>query len=314
MSHGAISHLPLSGANAGRGVTIEGRAVTSPADAASGSYRLTCPGYFATLGIAIVRGRDFTHGDSTNGPGAVIVNESMAKAYWPEQDPIGRRLRFGSTESPRPWVTVVGVVRDVRHFGLDSSARREIFRPYPQAAWPQMTIAVKSGPDPLSVASSVRAALQRLDQDQPVTRVRTMADVVDESIGARRFPMLLLTIFSAVALLLAAVGVYGVVSCVVAQRSREIGIRMALGARAAQVVRMVVGRSIAPIAAGLILGCAGALLASRLLESLLYEVTTYDPAILGTILALLGGCAVIASVVPARRAASVDPLVVLKEE
>ncbi len=277
VKHGAVSHLPLSGSNAGRGVAIEGRPVASLADGASGSYRLACPGYFDALGIPFLRGRDFTHTDATTSAGVVIVNESMAARYWPGEDPVGRRLKLGRAESENPWLTVIGVVRDVRHFGLDSAARREIFRPYAQAAWPQMTIVVKSGPPPSAVAAPVREALRQIDRDQPVTRVRTMNDVVEASIGGRRFPMLLLTVFSGVALLLAVVGVYGVVSYIVSQRTREIGIRMALGAGSAQVVRMVVVRSLTPILAGLAAGFGGALLASRLLQGLLYEVTAARP-------------------------------------
>jgi putative ABC transport system permease protein len=314
LEHGAISHLPLSGANAGRGLSIEGRVVTNPADAAGAAYRLTCPGYFGALGIPILRGRDFTHADATDAAGVVIVNETMARTYWGEENPVGKRLKLGKVDSEDPWLTVVGVVRDVRHFGLDSTARREIFRPYAQAAWPQMTITVKSGPPPSGIAAPVRQAVQRIDRDQPVTQLQTMEEVVAESIGSRRFPMLLLSVFSGVALLLAIVGVYGVVSCIVSQRAREIGIRMALGAHAAQVVRMVIGRSMKPIAIGLAAGSAAALLASRLLEALLYEVTPHDPLVLSTIVMVLGGSAAIASLVPARRAATVDPLAVLKDE
>jgi putative ABC transport system permease protein len=313
VKHGAVSHLPLGGANAGRGLTIEGRVVTKPEDGAGASYRLTCPGYFGALGIPVLRGRDFTHGDATGAAGAVIVNESMAKAYWPGLDPVGRRLKLGSAPES-PWLTVVGVVGDVRHFGLDAEARREMFRPYPQAVWPQMTVVVKSGPPPLTVATPVREALRRIDQDQPVTRIRTMNDVVEESIGSRRFPMLLFGTFSGVALLLASIGVYGVVSCLVMQRTREIGIRMALGARARQVVGMVVRRSLTPIGAGLLAGVGMAIFASRLLGAMLYEVKPHDPVVLGGIALLLGGSAIVAALVPARRAATVDPLVVLKEE
>jgi putative ABC transport system permease protein len=314
VKHGAISHLPLSGANATRALAIEGRVVKDPDDVAWASYRLTCPGYFGTLGIPVLRGRDFTNADATTAAGVVIVNETLAQAYWPNQDPIGRRLKLGRLESENPWLTVVGVVRDVKHFGLDAAARREIFRPYSQAAWPQMTIVVKSAAAPLSVAEPVRLAARRIDPDQPVTRSQTMADVLEQSIESRRFPMLLLSVFSAVALLLAVIGVYGVVSYIVSQRAREIGIRMALGARAAQGVRMVIGRSLRPIGVGLAAGFIGALLASRLLESLLYEVRPHDPIVLTAIVLILGGSAVIASLVPARRAATVDPLVVLKEE
>jgi putative ABC transport system permease protein len=309
---GAISHLPLSGANAGRGLTIEGFAA-DPEDPPSAFYRITCPGYFASLGIPVLAGRDFTHADATGAAGAVIVNERMTDLYWAGLDPVGRRLKLGSSPDT-PWLTVVGVVRDVRHFGLDDPPHPEIYRPYPQAAWPQMTITVKSAMSPLGVAEPVRQALQRIDRNQPVTRIRSMAEVLDESLGSRRFPMQLLSLFSTIALALAVIGVYGVVSYTVSQRAREIGIRMALGARAMQVIRMLVVKSLVPIGAGLAVGIIGALLTSRLLGSLLYGVEPHDPVVLVSIALLLGSSAVVAAFVPARRAARVDPLVVLRQD
>ena len=314
ISVAAISHLPLSGANAGRSFTIEGRPAPSATEGPSASYRLTCPGYFKTLGIPIVRGRDFTPADSLNAAGAVILNETIVSRYWPDQDPIGQRLKIGPPGSENPWMTIVGVTKDVRHFGLDSDARREMFRPYSQAVWPTMTITVRTATEPLAMAASVRSALARIDPDQPVSRIRTMDQVIEESIGSRRFPMLLLALFSAVALVLAAIGVYGVVSYIVSQRTREIGIRMALGARAAQVTRLVLQRSLVPIGAGIVAGIAGSLAASRLLTALLFHVEPGDPAVLGAIVLLLGVSAIAACLVPARRAASVDPLVVLRDE
>jgi putative ABC transport system permease protein len=177
-----------------------------------------------------------------------------------------------------------------------------------------MTVTVKSAAEPMLLASPVRSALRNIDPEQPVTRIRTMDRVIEESIGGRRFPMLLLGAFSLVALVLAAIGVYGVVSYIVSQRTREIGIRMALGARAAEVVGMVVRRSLSPIAAGILVGVTASVMVSRLLGTLLYEVTPHDPAVLAVIVFLLGASAVVACLIPARRAASVDPLVVLKEE
>jgi predicted permease len=310
---GAISHLPLSGANAGRGFTIEGRTFP-PGEDVSASYRLTCPGYFKTLGIPMLKGRDFEARDATAAPGVVIINEETAKRYWPTEDPLGKRIKLGRPQSETPWMTVVGVAANVRHFGLDDQARREMYRPYSQAVWPGMTVVVKTASDPASVAGPVRSALQRIDPDLPVSRVMTMEAVERDSTGSRRFPMMLLGTFGFVALVLAVVGVYGVVNFVVAQRTREIGIRVALGARGAQVLRLVVGGSLRPVVGGLVLGAVGAVFAARLLAAMLFNVRPGDPAVLAGIAALLGASALVASLVPARRAALVDPMRVLKED
>ena len=311
---GAISHLPLSGANAGRGLTIEGRPAPPPDQAVSASYRLTCPGYFEALGIPVVRGRDFTAADRLGAPGAVIINEEMARRYFDGQDPIGQRMKLGRPASMTPWMTIVGIVGDVRHFGLDNPIRQEIFRPYSQAVWPSMTITVKTAVDPGTLATPVKAALARIDPEQPVSSIRTMDDVLADSVSGRRFPMLLLTLFSGVALTLSAIGVYGVVSYLVSQRTREMGIRVALGARRRQVVQLVVGHAMRPIVAGLLIGVSGAVWSGRLLSTLLYSVKPTDPAVLAGIAAILGTTAAIACWVPARRAATVDPLVALREE
>jgi putative ABC transport system permease protein len=313
-SVGATSHLPLSGANAGRGLSIEGLPIPPPNERVSANYRLICPGYFTTLGISLVEGRDFNDRDTTGAPSVVIINEEMARRYFAGQEAVGQRLKLGSPTSSQPWLTIVGVVRDVRHFGLDSPIRREIYRPYSQAVWPEMTITVKSIAAPTTLSLAAKAAVARIDPEQPVSRIRTMEDVVGDSIGGRRFPMLLLAIFSAVALILAAIGVYGVVSYLVSQRTREMGIRVALGARRTQVVTLVVSGSLRPIVAGLIVGVGGAILASGLLSTLLYAVTPSDPVVLAGIVSILGVTATGACWLPARRAASVDPLVALRED
>jgi putative ABC transport system permease protein len=313
-SVGAVSHLPLSGANAGRGFTIEGRVPANREDGAGASYRLVCPGFFETLGVPIVRGRGFTHQDSSNAPRVVIINEMTAARYWPKEDPLGKRIKLGDLSSTAEWMTIVGVVGNVRHFGLDSELRREIYRPYSQAVWPVMTITVKTATDPLAVAAPVRAALRRIDPEQPVTHVRTMEQVIYNSVGSRRFPMLLFATFAVVALLLAIVGVYGVVSYLVSQRTKEIGIRVALGARRGSVIRLVVGRSLIPIGAGIAIGIGGAFASSQLLQTMLFDVKPNDPVVLFAICSLLLVAAVVASWVPARRAASVDPLTVLRHE
>jgi putative ABC transport system permease protein len=306
----AMSHLPFEG-NAGRGFEIEGRPVPAEGDGAGANYRLTCPGYFGTLAIPVTSGRDFTLADTTTAPGVVIINEETAKRYWPGANPVGQRIKIGSSA---PWLTIVGIVANVRHFGLDNAARREIYRPYSQAAWPVMTVTVKTAVEPMTLAAPVRSALARIDPEQPVSRIRTMDRVVSESVGGRRFPTQLLGLFSFVAFVLAAIGVYGVVSYLVSQRTREIGIRVALGARRSQVIRLVVLRSLIPIVSGLVAGVGGAVAASRLLGTLLYEVRPTDPMVLGSIVSLLGTAAVVASFIPARRASGIDPIVVLRQD
>jgi putative ABC transport system permease protein len=313
-SVGAISHLPLSGANAGRGFAIEGRPEPPPDDSASAFYRLTCPGYFRTLGIPVMAGRDFTDDDGLSAPRVVIVNESAVEKYWPGENPLGKRIKFGNLSSDSPWLTIVGVVQDVRHFGLDTDAYREIYRPYSQTAWPVMTVTARTALEPIGMASAVRAVLRRIDPDQPVSNIRSMEEVLNESLGYRRFPMLLLGLFSGVAFALAAIGVYGVVNHVASQRQREIGIRMALGARRAAVVRLVLTRSLVPIGVGIAAGVLGAVGAARFLEALLFRVRPSDPAVLATIALVLGSAAILASWIPARRAAGVDPLIVLRQE
>ena len=312
VSAGAVSHVPLSGSNAGRSFTVEGLTLP-PGEIASASYQLTCPGYFKAMGIPLLKGRDFTARDTTSSPEVVIINAETAKRYWPNVEPIGRRIRTGSAEEPT-YSTVVGVVGNVKHFGLDDDARRQIFRPYSQAAWPVMTIVAKTATAPEAFASAVRGALQKIDPDLPVGPAITMQQIEQESMGSRRFPMVLLAAFGALALALAIVGVYGVVSYVVAQRTREIGIRVALGAQRGQVMRLILTGAMRPVIIGIVVGSVGAVFATRLLRTLLYNVSPGDPVVLGGIAGLLVCAGIAASLVPGARATRVDPIRVLRVE
>lgn len=312
-SVGAISHLPLSGANAGRRLAIEGR-VESAQDVAAGDYRMSCPGYFATLGIPLIEGRDFTHRDVTRGEQVIIVNRTMAEAYWPGQSPLGRQVKIGQAESSNPWMTVVGVAENVRHFGLDSQPTREFFRPYSQAAWPVMTIVAKTAGDPMTWQPTMKDVIRRVDAGLPVARISSMDGVIEGSVDWRETPMRLLAGFAIIGLLLAAVGVYGVLAYYVSQRTREIGVRAALGATRRQLAGLVVRQSMAPITAGLVLGVMGSIASGRWLQGLLYQVKPGDPQVIVVIVGLLAGVGLLASWLPARRAASIDPIVALREE
>ena len=311
---GAISHLPLSGASAGRALTIEGYA-PKEGEAVGAWYRLTCPGYFATLGIQVSEGRDFNHRDVTKGVPVVIINRAMADTYWKKgESPLGRRFKLGGARSENPWLTVVGVTENVRHFGLDADAQREMFVPYSQAAWPVMTIVAKTVGEPVAWQSALREVVKRVDPDLPVARVMSMEDVVGSSVNWRTTPMRLLTGFALIGLLLASIGVYGVLAYYVSQRTREIGVRAALGATRRQLASMVIRQSLLPIVAGVVVGVGGSIASGRLLQDFLYQVEPGDPQVIATIVTLLLGVGLLASWLPARRAAAIDPMVALRDE
>jgi predicted permease len=304
----------LSGASAGRGLTIEGYVPAGPDDEPGAAYRLSCPGYFSTLGIPIVEGRDFTDRDVTKGELVAIVNRATAELYWPGASPIGKRLKLGPINNDQPWRIVIGVAENARHFGLDSEMRREFYLPYSQAAWPVMTIVAKTVGEPLTWQTSLRDIVKRVDPNLPVAQVRSMEAWVQRSVDWRETPMRLLTGFSIIGLLLASIGVYGVLAYYVSQRRREIGVRAALGATRAQLASMVIRQSVLPIAAGLIAGVAGSLASGRLLQQFLFQVQPGDPQVIAAIVALLAGVSLLASWLPARQAAAIDPMVALRDE
>ncbi|MGA3205143.1 MAG: ABC transporter permease [Bryobacteraceae bacterium] len=311
LSVGAVGHLPFRG-NAGRGFDIEGQPPADPGKMPGASYSVACPDYFKTMGIPVLKGREFTHQDTLHAPGVIVINEKMAHDFWPKDDPIGRAIRLGGPDGAR--LTVVGVVGDVHHLGLDVAMERQFFRPYMQAGWPIMNVVVRTISTPGTFTGSVKKALADVMPDRPVSGVDTMENIVHDSIGSRRFPMLLLSVFSGLALVLAAVGIVGVVSHSVAQRTHEIGIRMALGARTLDVLRLMVSGNMAWVLVGLAAGVAGSAGLTRLLAEMLYEVRPLDPLVLGSVSLLLAAVALFASYLPARRAAKIDPIAALRCE
>ena len=311
VSVGAVAQLPFEG-SAGQGFQVEGQPPAEPGHVPGADYSVTCPNYFRTIGIPVVTGREFTHRDVLNAPGVIVVNESMARFCWPKEDPVGRAIRLGGPNGLR--LTVVGVVGDVPIRGLDEPLRRQFFRPYTQAAWPVMNIVVRTATAPITFTAPIKKALAEVLPDRPVSQVETMEDIVRDSTGSRRFPMLLLTAFSLLALVLAAVGIIGVVSYSVTQRTRELGIRMALGARSGDVLSLVLRGSVKWVLLGIVVGIAGSIGFARLLSNMLYGVRPIEPAVLGAVSALLTGVALIASYLPARHATKVDPTIALRYE
>jgi putative ABC transport system permease protein len=276
------------------------------------NYSVACPSYFRTMGIPILKGREFTQQDTLHSPGVIVINETMAHAFWPKEDPIGRAIRLGGSDGPR--LTIVGVYRDVHHQGLDVPVPRQFMRPYTQAGWPVMNVVVRTHSAPVAFTAPVKKAIADFLPDRPVPSFETMEQVVHDSMASRRFPMLMLIAFSLLALVLAAVGVAGVVSHSVAQRTHEIGIRMALGAGTLDVLKLMVSGNMAWVLAGLALGIAGSAALTRLLGNMLFEVRPLDPLVLSGVAFLLAAVALFASYIPARRAAKIDPIAALRCE
>jgi len=296
-------------------ITVEGKPDPPPEQRVEVAYDAVTPGYFETLGIPRVRGRIFTPQDGPE-PTIVVINEAMARRYWPGEDPVGRRFQFGSAEEAEDdsWITVVGVVADARRTALEKEARPSVFFPHTVFPIRGMTLLVRTGGDPLALADSVRRQVHALDPELPVDRVTTLAAQVEERVAPRRFHSLLLGLFSGLALVLALVGIYGVISYRVSESRSEIGIRMALGAHTRQVMAWVVGRGLVLVALGVAVGLIAAVFVTRFLAGFLYGITPRDPLTYGVLIGLLVLVGTAATLLPARRAAKTDPLEVLRAE
>jgi putative ABC transport system permease protein len=300
-----------------RGFNVEGHAPISNAEADTVYYQEVSPGYFETLGIALRRGRDFTARDDRSAPGAVLVSESFARRYWPDQDPVGKRIRFGSAESSQPWMTVVGVAANVKFTSLrqDAAAEPVIYGALLQSeVIINMNLVVRTRSAPGAMAAAVRNAIGRFDAGIPVYDVASLDEKIAGTADSTRTFARLLAGLAAVALTLCAIGIAGVIGYSVARRTREIGIRVALGATRSDVLRLVVGESIRRAGAGLAAGLAGAAVLTRLLRGLLYGVAPVDPATFAVAAALIGAIALAAAYLPARRASRIEPLAALREE
>jgi putative ABC transport system permease protein len=318
---GLASTLPLSGDTWDTMFHKEGNPVDTE-HFISTDLRMVSPGLFKAMGIELVRGRLLSEQDREDAPGVVVINEAMARHAWPSEDPIGKRVQLLDSPEPKfPFLTVVGLVRDVKNHGLDLETRQEMYVPYTQ--FPKafgdrvvrgMAVVARGSEDPSSLAGAVRGVLHALDPELPVTATLTLQDLVTQAGARRRFSMLLLGIFAGVAVALAAVGIYGILSHSVTRRTREIGVRMALGAGQGDVLRLVVGQGLRLTLLGLALGLGLAFGLTRLLSSLLFGVSATDPAVFAAVCGMLAAIALLASYLPARRAMSVDPIEALRHE
>ncbi|MFN7931420.1 MAG: ABC transporter permease, partial [Blastocatellia bacterium] len=310
-SVGFINYLPLNGSNSSNDFYVEGQPQPAPGEEPSGRYRAVTPEYFKTMGVRLLQGRFFTDNDHTQAPRVIIVNETLAKRYWPAGDALGKRLRF--TGQQDPWMEVVGVVGDVRH-ELDRPATSDYYLPQLQDPWSTMVLVARTQTEPLAMAAPIRNEVKALDAELPLYEIRSMTEVRDRSIGHFKIASVLFAVFGACALLLATMGIYGVMSYSVSQRTYEIGVRMALGAQRSDVVRLVLGYGLRLTACGIAIGAVGGFIITRLLRRLVFGVGGTEWAILGGLALLLGSIALLACWFPARRATKVNPLTALRCE
>jgi putative ABC transport system permease protein len=309
---GVVSNLPFGGNMDMYGFHIEEKPLANPAEAPSAERYSVSPDYLRAMGIPLLRGRGFTEQDSANAPLVALINSTAAQRIWPNEDPLGKRIRLGGIDNPLR--AIVGVVGDVNHYDLETAPDLQSYVPHAQWTDSYMQLVVRTTTDPGAITGAVRRTIHALDPDMPLHKVATMRQLVSTSVAQRRFTLLLIAVFAGVALLMAAIGLYGVMAYSVTQRIREIGIRVALGAQSADVLRLVVGQGMRLIALGVALGLMTALALTRLMKKLLFEVSATDPVTFASIAALLALVALLACWVPARRATKVDPMVALRCE
>ena len=308
---GIVNQLPFSGRNLGLNFTIVGNPPSRPEDTPSANYRLVTPGYLQAMGIPLKRGRDFNEHDTRDSAPVALINETLAKLFFPNQDPIGKQLNIEDQQAPRE---VVGIIGNVKQIKLDAEGKSEIYVPFLQFPVPAMNIVVRTKTDSASMTSAVLQQISQVDPDQPVFQVKTMDQYLTESMAQRRFSTVLLGVFAALALVLAALGVYSVMSYLVSQRTHEIGIRMALGAKQLDILKMVVGQGMWLSFFGIAFGIAAAIFLTRIMTSLLYGISASDPVTYVGISLLLAIVALLACLIPARRALKVDPIIALRYE
>ena len=310
----AAAALPFDSRRGPATVTIEGKESEAVSRVPAVQTNVASAGYFELMGVRLLRGRTFDERDDARVPPVAVISDAMARRFWPGEDPLGRRFHFGGPNAKNPWMTVIGVVGDIRPERIEEEPQPMMYRPLRQASGLALAIVLKTDAGPAALGQALAREVRAADPDQPTYGVKTMDSIVATATASRRFATQLLGTFAIIALFLAAIGIYGVMAFAVGQRTREIGIRIALGAHPRGVVRLILGQALSLAALGVVVGGAGALLLSRLLAGMLFDVRATDPLTYGAIAALLSATAIIAAWRPARRAASVDPMLALRVE
>jgi putative ABC transport system permease protein len=303
--------LPLSGTNSDSSFAIEGRTGDRNAPSPDEEKREVSPDYFRVLETPLVKGRFFTPADKAGAPSVIIVNQALAKKYWPDEEALGKRIVMGGMSDKPDWITIVGIVADIKHLSLDQDAKPEMYVPFAQNPYSTLTLVLRSAQDTRSLISAVRREVQAIDPEQPIASVRTLNEVIADSVAPRRLSVVLLGIFAAAAIILASVGIYGMMSFLVVQRTHEIGVRMALGAQRFDVLKLVIGRAFRLVVSGVTIGLLTALFSTRALAALLYSVSAFDLPTFLLVTFALSAVALLASYVPALRATRADPMIAL---
>ena len=306
-----VRGLPFSGNGATTAITLPDREPPPKGMEPEVLFNTAMPNYFETIGIPLLKGRLFGSEDQAKTPAVVVINQTMARRFWPNQDPLGKQIKFAQDGST---ATVVGVVGDAKHYWLEEEQRPQMYDAYSQDPGLFATVVIRTTVEPLSLTEPVRQAIWKVDADQPMWKIRTVEFLVNRSTADRRFLMVLMGIFASLALVLTIIGLYGVISYLVNQRTQEIGIRMALGAQMGDILAMVLKQGMVLVLTGVALGLAAAWLLTRLMSRLLYQVSATDPLTFAAIALLLVVVALLACYIPARRATKVDPLVALRYE
>lgn len=311
---GSVDNLPFSGNAFNSSFMIEGRPVPALTERPRAFYRVISPEYFSTMGISIARGNPFTDRDTADVPGVAIINDAAARKFWPGEDPLGKRIKRGRPESKNPWLSIVGIVGSANQLSLREDTQPEVYLPYLQNASRTLTLVARTTSDPRMITGQIRKEVWTIDKDLPVSSMKLMEDLISTSVAQPRFYMILLSVFAGLALILAAVGVYGVMSYNVTLRTRDIGIRMALGASPMDIFKHVVGQAMVLTLIGLGVGLVLAVTSTRVMSNLLYGVSSFDLLTLAVTSAVLLIVAMLASYLPARKATQVDPMVALRYE